>query len=803
MMKMKYQDILLSPKERAKDLLSRMTIKEKVAQLQCYNPKDKNAPNLDDYFTESVGAVSYLNAAWLESKEDIIDNIFKDQKTIMEKSRFNIPALFHMEGLTGALMPEATSFPTGIGRGAAWNIDLEKDAANIIGREMKSVGIRHSLAPVLDVTRDARLGRYGESYSEDSTLVSAIGTAYVEGLQNSGENGEYSVMATAKHFLGYHAGMGGIHAAASNITSRELRETFATPFQAAIKDGNLKSIMNQYGSIDGVPATASYELLQNLLRKEMDFTGILVSDYASIEELVSRVKIAENKIEATKIALNCGFDIEMPTPYAYDDDMEKLILNGEINEDLLNESVLRVLKEKFELGLFENPYPLKKQEVTKVFNNKKSNSKSLQYARESIVLLKNDGILPFKAEGKKIAIIGHLGKSIRSYFGGYSYMSVLELAMGGRNTMAGIEVQSKGDKLWKEKKKDKYPGSMIDVEIPGLEKVASKAYPQCKNIYEEFKTTCKNSEIFYEYGYPYVGNDISRHEEALKLSKKSDFVVVTVGGKYGWGTACSTGEGIDSGNINLPECQEQFMVKLGQAGIPFIVVHMDGRPISSDAADQYASAIIEAWNLGEYGGKAIVESILGINNPSGKLPVTVAYNSSQAPLYYNHPVGSSYHVGTSTPFKSYIDIPHTPRYHFGYGLSFTTFNYKRLKLNKNRINPYENFIISMDLENTGELDGQEIIQIYIRDIVSSMVKPEKKLIGFKKIFLKKNSEKTIEFLINPTQFSFLDINNNWKIESGEYEVLVGSSSNNIHLKEIINITKDGYTQSKNRKFYSY
>lgn len=796
---MKYQDKNLSSSERASDLISRMTLEEKIAQLQCYNPKDKNGPNLNDDFPAGIGAVAFLAAAWDDSKEIVSQKLADYQKQVMDKSRFSIPALFHIEGLTGVLMPDATSFPTGIGRGAAWDVDLEKKAGKVIGKQMSAVGIKHALAPVLDVSRDARFGRYGECYGEDPMLVSTLGTAYVEGIQYSGEADTYNVMATSKHFVGYQAGQGGIHAAATNIPERELLETFARPFQAAISKGNLRSVMNHYGAVDGEPVAASKKLLQDLLRKEMGFEGLVVSDYASLEELHTRLSVCSDKNEAAKLSLEVGFDMEFPTPNVFDDNLIDLHKQGKIDPHLLDQAVLRVLTEKFELGLFEQPFPANASVIEQTFDSLESKETSLDYARKSMTLLKNDGILPIDLANKKVAVIGHLAKSVRSLFGGYSYMSVLELAMGGRNTMAGIE--SSPEKAWKYQEKDTYKGSIVDVEFPNLEKVASLAYKNCRNIYEELIEQCPSAQIDYEYGFPYVGTDETRHDAALNLAKRSDISIIVVGGKYGWGTSCSTGEGIDSSSINLAPCQEHLLEKMGQAGCQFIVVHLDGRPISSDAADKYASAIIEAWNPGEFGSRAIVETILGTNNPSGKLPVSVAYSSSQAPLYYNHGRGSSYHVGTQSPFNSYIDLTHDPRYFFGFGLSYSVFEYKNLAISKKKITGFEKLDFSFELENKGPYKGEEIIQVYFRDKVSTLIRPERELVGFCRVSLDVSEKKTVEFTIDLSQIAFLDRDYQWKIESGKFDLLLGSSCKDIKLEDSFEVTTDEHIVGRDREFY--
>lgn len=796
---MNYQNSKLPSLERAKDLLGRMTLAEKVAQLQCYNPKDKNGPNLVDNFPHGIGAVAFLAAAWDENKTVVAEKLVEYQKLVIQKSRFGIPALFHIEGLTGVLMPEATSFPTGIGRGAAWNAELEKKAGQVIGQEMSAVGIRHALAPVLDVSRDARFGRYGECYGEDPMLVSTLGTAYVSGLQYSGEDAAYNVMATSKHFVGYQAGQGGIHAAATNLPERELQEIFARPFQAAIAKGNLRSVMNHYGAVDGEPVAASKKLLQDLLRKEMGFDGLLVSDYASLEELHTRLAVCDDQVEAGKLSLETGFDMEFPSPNVFGEELIAAIEAGKVDEHLVNQAALRVLTEKFALGLFEKPFPDSLETIEAVFSAEESKATSLQYARESITLLKNEQLLPLSLDGKKVAVIGHLAKSVRSLFGGYSYMSVLELAMGGRNTMAGIE--SSPEKAWKYQKKNTYKGSIIDVEYPNLEEMASKAYGHCNNLYEELVAQAKTAEVTYEYGFPYVGTEDRDHAKALQAAEAADVTIVTVGGKYGWGTSCSTGEGIDASSINLAPCQEEFLEKLGKAGIEFIVVHLDGRPLSSDAADKYAAAIIEAWNPGEFGSQAIVETIVGKNNPSGKLPVSVAYHASQSPLYYNHGRGSSYHVGTQSPFSRYIDLVHEPRYYFGYGLSYTSYAYKNLKVAQKEVNGFEKLHFSFEVENTGSYAGVEVAQVYIRDTKSSVIRPERELIGFCRVPLEVNERKQVDFTVDLSQIAFLDREYQWKVEAGEVELLVGSSANDIQLTDSFKIVSDAYVVGKLREFY--
>lgn len=797
-----YQDPSRSPRDRAVDLVVRMTIREKVAQLQCYNPKDRNAPNLDNSFPDGVGAVAMLAAAWDDSWEIASDRVRVYQQQVIERGRFGIPALFHIEGVTGALVRGATSFPIDLGRGSTWNPELEEQAGRITAREAAALGIRHIFAPVLDVTCDARMGRCGESYGEDPTLVSAMGSAYVRGVQAKNERGASEGIAAAKHFAAYHAVQGGIHGAGCHVTERELREMFCKPFQAAIADADLRSLMNQYGEIDGEPVAASRHLLQDILRNEMGFDGLLVSDYASIMELCTRTQVCAGPVDAGALVLENGFDMELPTPYAYGEEFAHAIESGSIDERLLDQAVLRVLEEKFKLGLFENPYPKPHEEASAILNDEASKTVSLQYARESLVLLKNDGILPLAPQGKRIAVIGHSAKSVRALFGGYSYMSVVEMAMGGRNTMAGIAVQPEGEELWRNADKPKYPGSNIDVEIPSLERVAGSVYNHCRNLFDELQAQCEGADVSYAYGFPYVGDDESGHVEALSLAERCDVSIVVVGGKCGWGTSCTTGEGIDSASINLPTCQERFLEKLGEQGSRFIIVHLDGRPLSSDAADRYASAILEAWNPAEYGSQAIVETLLGANNPSGHLPVSVAYTSGQAPVRYNHNRGSSYSVGTDSAFKAYIDMPHEPRYRFGFGLSYTTFDIDGLTMGADTVEPFGSVNISFDVKNTGERTGATVVQVYAKDAVSSIIRPVQELVGFQRVELTAGESKRVHMELCPAQMAFLDRDFHWKVEAGEFELMVGFSSDDVRVRASFNVTRDAYVDPRIRPFWA-
>lgn len=781
---MPYKDSSLTPEVRADDLLSRMSIEEKMGQIQGYNPANWSNDNLENDYPHGVGEVSFLVASELKSAKQTAENMSKIQKKVMELSEHSIPAIFHIETLCGVLMPGATSFPSGIAQGSTWNPSILKKMSSIIRREARAVGMRHAFAPVLDISRDSRFGRQGETYGEDPVLASEMGTAYIQGIQNDG-NLKDGMIACAKHFLGYHATQGGIHASSIDIPSRVLREVYAKPFQAAINNGKIASLMNCYSEINGEPMAGSKAMLTDLLRNEMGFNGIVVADYSSISEIFSRHKVCNSEYEAGIKALKAGIDVELPSAKCYGREMLESFKNGAIDIEILNRSVYRLLLMKFRLGLFENYLPDSNSDIHKIIGSKRNKEVSLKIAKQSLVLVKNNGVLPISGDIKKITIIGHHANTIRSYFGGYSFASMTESDLGVANTMAGVEI-GKNNHVTSEY----YQGTKINVEHPDTGNVTKSYYPHSLNVVEQIQQTHKDIQVEYVYGYSYAGTDEAYHNEALSKAADSDLIIITLGGKYGWGTASSTGEGIDSTNINLPACQENFIKKLAELHVPSIGIHFDGRPISSDAADKFLDAIIEAWSPGEMGGEAIVSLLFGRYSPAGRLPVTVPYSSSQIPVYYNHHYGSSWHVNTISAFSSYVDMPHEPRYCFGHGLTYTSFKYNNIMLSKSTVNPEEEVDISFDITNVGKYDSDEVVQLYVTDCNGRMIRPVKELAGFIRIFLQVGERRQITFTIKPAQFAFLNEDMEWQIEAGDMEIQIGASSEDIRIIDKFSITSD-------------
>lgn len=793
----KYLDKTLSPKARAADLLEKMSIEEKMAQVNCLFPWGDNWEMLKEAAKHGIGQVSTLEVREIRTLEEAAQWQRKIQKMVMENSEHHIPAIFHMEGLCGPFIQDSTSFPSGISRGSSWDPELEEKVGKVVARQELACGITQVLAPVLDISRDSRMGRQGETYGEDPTLAAALGSAYVKGIQTQ-ETAGRRAESVAKHFLGFHNSQGGIHGANCDIGGRLLDEVYGKPFQAAIKEENMRGIMPCYCSINGEPVSASKKVLTGLLREEMGFDGICVSDYGAVGNVHNVQKVGESVTEAGLLCMDAGMDVEMQNCTGFNEELEEWFRTGKADIAILDQAVKRVLEAKFRMGLFEHPYALDGENLKRVFLNEEDEKVTLQSALESLILLKNNGALPLKKEVKRIALVGCHAANARSFFGGYTHLSMVEAVHAVANSIAGMESGTVG-----EKKMVTVPGTQIQSdETEEFDEILRHQKSQCRSLLEELRAKLPDVEITYAYGYPIAGDDLSHIEEALETVKNADVVIMTLGGKHGSCSVASMGEGVDGTDINLPVCQDTFIRRAAELGKPMIGVHFNGRPISSDTADEYLDAILEAWNPSEAGAEAIVKVLLGEYNPGGKLPVCVARNSGQIPVYYNHPNGSAWHQGDSIGFKNYVDMSHTPRYFFGYGLSYTEFSYSDLKPDKKEISPDEAVKIAVTVENTGSCVGDEVVQMYFCDPYASQTRPVKELAGFKRIHLEAGEKKTLVFTMQASQTAFLDRNMNWKIEKGEIRIQVGSSSEDIRLEDSFHITDNRIIEGRSRAFYA-
>lgn len=796
-----YMDKALSPEKRAELLLAEMTLDEKMAQVNCAFPYstdlDTSLKMAQHKAPQGTGHVSTLIMRDLKTLEDAVRFQQELQRQAMEQTPHHIPAIFHMEGLCGAYLQGAASFPSGYARGASWDPAMERKIGAVVGRQERSVGITQTLAPVLDISRDQRMGRCAETYGEDPTLSAALGAAYAGGLTEEETAGLRSE-GVAKHFLGFHASEGGIHGTACSISERALREIYAKPFQAAITESDLRGIMPCYNPINGVPASTSKAIMTDLLRGEMGFEGMCVSDYCAVSNLHEVQGMYETEAETGYAAMSAGMDAELQICRCFNDELKEKFRTGEADIAILDTAVRRILESKFRMGLFDRPFALEGEELYRNFHKGNEKEISLQSAREALVLLKNDGILPIRNREQKIAVIGCFADDPRYMFGGYTHFSMTEGAMAAVATMAGVESKA-GTKA----EVETIPGTIIQrSDKPEFMEILRRQKPEQKSLLEVLREKMPSAEIRFAYGYDFAGTDESCHAEALKAAADADLVIVTLGGKHGTSTIASMGEGMDSTNINLPPCQENFLRKLQTLGKPVAAVHFDGRAISSDAAEEVCGAILEAWNPAEGGSTAVAEALLGEYNPGGKLPVSVAYHAAQLPVYYNHYNNCGYHQGGSIAFADYVDCPHHPRYYFGYGLSYTSFVYENLKLSMDRLQPGERLQVEFDLTNTGEFYGDEVVQLYFSDKYASVIRPVKELCGFKRVGLAPGETKHLTFTVRDSQFAFLDRDMKWRVEKGEMKLEMAASSEDVRLSSGFYITETSFVNGKTRGFYA-
>lgn len=791
-----WSDPTLDPAERAELLLAELTLDEKMAQVSCYFPTDiTDTADFAERFPHGIGEVACLETRSARTLDEVTAFQHRIQSQAMAGSRLGIPAIFHMEGMCGAFLPGATSFPSGLARGASWDADLEREIAEIVGRQERALGITHTLAPVLDVSRDPRMGRHGESYSEDPTLAAALGVAAVRGLQRADAEGRRTE-AVAKHFIGSHHTEGGIHGAHCDIPDRLLQEVYGKPFQSAITDAGLLGIMPSYNSVAGQPVSASAPLLTTLLREQMGFEGLVVSDYGAIGNLHEVQHVASSLPEAGLAALQAGVDVELHVPQGFGAELRDRFADGRADVALLDRAVTAVLTAKFRMGLFEQPFAPDRADRDARFIAASDGEVSLQSARESLVLLRNDGALPIARSVRRIAVIGCHAASARFFFGGYTHYSMAEGKLAVHSSMAGLTGNDDDRAI-----AATVPGTTIEAsDGPEYEELLQQQKPGIRTLLDELRARLPEVEISWSNGYPIAGVDDAGHAEAIAAAREADLVLLTLGGKHGTASIASMGEGIDATSINLPPCQEELIIKLADLDVPVVGVHLDGRPISSDAADTHLSAIIEAWSPAEYGAQAIVDVLTGSFDPSGRLPVSVARNSGQVPIYYSHPYGSSWHQGASIGFAEYVDAPHTPRYAFGHGLTFTSFEYSDLKLSHREVVPSGSVEVRFALTNNGERAGTEVVQLYVRDRYASLSRPVLELAGFRRISLEPGESADVTFSLALSQLAFLDSELRWRVEAGDIDVLIGASSEDLRLEATFAITSDQQIDGASRAF---
>jgi beta-glucosidase len=603
---------------------------------------------------------------------------------------------------------------------------------------------------VLDVGRDPRWGRIEETFGEDPLLVSQFGKAYIQGLQ--GEDPAQAVMATGKHFIGHAFSQGGLNCGPVHLGARDLWDIYLAPFQAAIRDAGLMSMMNAYPELDGELVAASKRILTELLRNTLGFDGVVVSDYEAVVMIHNYHKSSPTRKDSAVRALAAGIDVELPTFDCYMPGLQEALEAGELSLETIDLSVTRHLTKKFELGLFENPY-VDENAVLAEFETPANRELAKEIAGQSLVLLKNDGTLPLKETVRKIALIGPNADNRRCMLGDYSYSAVLELMHQDPPSGSGYEGLTQADI-------EKMP-----VEIPTVFESLMQALPA-------------QMEVAYAKGCDISGMDKSGFAEAVELAQDADMAVLVLGHKSGLAYDCTTGEFRDSTDLGLPGVQAELLQAVLETGKPVVLVLINGRPLSIPGLIEASNAVLEAWVPGEEGAGAIASALLGDLNPGGKLPVSIARSVGQVPVFYNYkPSGMRSNI-----YGDYVNESVKPLFPFGHGLSYTQFEYNNLSLDKEGAGLDEALRVSLDVSNIGKVAGDEVVQLYTSDEYAEFPRPVKELRGFVRLHLLPGQSKSICFDLPVNMLAYYGEGLKLVLEPGTVKILVGSSSEDIRLQ---------------------
>jgi beta-glucosidase len=709
-------------------LLNLMTLEEKVGQMNQYNgfwevtgpaPEGGSAELKYEHLRSGlVGSMLTVRG---------VEQVRAVQKIVVEETRLGIPLIIGFDVIHGY----KTLSPIPLAESASWDLEAIRKSAEVAASEAAASGINWTFAPMVDISRDARWGRVMEGGGEDPYLGSKIAVARVKGFQGEDLSHPLTIAATAKHFAGYGFAEAGREYNKADIGTLTLHNIVLPPFKAA-EEAGVKTFMNGFNELNGVPVTGNEYLLRDILKDKWGFEGFVISDYASIEEMAVHGFVKNEKMAAKK-AVQAGVDMDMES-YSYVNELVALVNEGQVNEALIDDAVRRILRVKFELGLFEDPYRYLDEEREKnIIGSKENHEAVLDMAKKSIVLLKNENnILPLKKKGQNIALIGPLADDKNSPLGSWRIASDDNTAV---SVLEGMQ---------------KYEGNNLV-----FEKGADLVNGRVTFINElEFNTT-----------------DKSGFDAALEAAKDAD-VVVMVLGEHGF----QSGEGRSRTNLDLPGVQQELMEKVHEVNKNIVLVLNNGRPLAIEWAEENIPAIVEAWHLGTETGNAVAQVLYGDYNPSGKLPMTFPRNVGQTPIYYNHGNTGRPEATEMVFWSHYMDVENTPLYPFGYGLSYTDFSYDNLKLDKEEVSVSGELNISVEVTNTGDYDGKEVVQLYIRDMYASVIRPVKELKGFELVEISKGETKTVNFTLTEKELGFYNAQGEYVVEPGEFQILVGGSS---------------------------
>lgn len=696
--------------QRANELLATMTLDEKIGQLTLYTTDwGSTGPTIREGYKNDIRSGACGNLF----NSHTVGFVRELQKVAVEETRLKIPLLFGFDVIHGY----KTIFPIPLGEAASWDMEAIERSARISAAEAAAAGLNWTFAPMVDISRDPRWGRVMEGAGEDPWLGSRIAEARVRGFQGKKIGDTDAVLACVKHFAGYGAPIGGRDYNTVDMSERYFRDFYMPPYEAAVKAG-AATVMTSFNDYDGVPATGNKYLLTDLLRKEWGFRGFIVTDYTSMNEMVNHGVVADDK-EAGELSLNAGVDMDMQGAI-YQRFLKKSVEEGKVKMADIDEAVRRILRLKFDLGLFEDPYKFCDENREKsVLLSPENRAAARDISRKSIVLLKNDkNLLPLD-RNRKIALIGPLADNKSELIGNWN-------GAGNANdcvsVLEGVRAQAKG-------------------------------------------------EVLFERGCSFFEAKKEWLEAALAVAKQSDVVVAVVGEQ-----AMMSGEAAARADITLPAVQEEILIELVKTGKPVVVVLMNGRPLAIPNIAENAGAILETWWLGTEAGNAIADVLFGGYNPSGKLPMSFPRSVGQVPVFYNE-------KNTGRPFdpnskwtSKYIDMPNAPLYPFGYGLSYTTFSYSDPKPDKTVFKKGENLQITVNVTNAGSRFGEEVVQLYVRDLVASVTRPVRELKGFQKIALNPGETKAVKFTLTERDLSFYRRDMTFGAEPGEFEIMTGGNS---------------------------
>jgi len=756
-----YRDASLSVEERVEDLLGRMTRDEKLAQLgaawafELVSGEEFDPERGRDRLGHGIGHVTRLAGATNLRPRAVAELANAVQRFLVEETRLGIPAIVHEESLHGILGRDRVCYPQSIGMAATWQPDLVRTMAGQIGRELRAGGAHQTLAPIFDITRDPRWGRAEETFGEDAYLAAVFGAAYVEGVQGPDRGrGPEGVIATGKHLVGHGLPEGGLNHAPAHIGSRELRDSFLLPFEVGVRHAGLRSMMHAYDDVDGVPCVESHELLTTILRDEWGFDGTVVADYGGISELISSHQVVGDLSDAGVRALEAGVDVELPSTAAYGAPLKQALAEGRIELATIDRSVRRVLHEKVALGLFEEPYvDVDAPSVVEPSPNE-DRATAREIAARSMVLLANDGILPLAADPGTMAVIGPNADSLRNLLGDYAYEAHIEtlIEMRGQSTILGVEIPA-------------------DVEIDGSVLAAAAGGSTHRTILDVLRERFPR-EIRHARGCGVLDGTDEEIAAAVTAATGADVALLFVGERSGLVDGFTSGEARDRLELGLPGRQAELVAAVAATGTPIVLVLVAGRPLAIPVEAGLAAAVVHAWVPGHEGPEAIADVLIGAVNPGGKLPITVPRHVGQVPIYYGHrPSG-----GRSHWKEDYVDGSHTPLWPFGFGLSYTTFELANLAVDRPTLEADGEVRIGVDVVNTGACAGDEVVQLYVRDVEASLTRPVRELRGFARVGLAVGERRRVTFVLAADQLAFTGVDGRLRLEPGRVELFVGTSA---------------------------